>query len=137
MDFSWGSNWGGKENDVVFYGVSGYTGYLMMEYLKRTALKRNPEKFTYAFAGRTVSKVAEQRDKNFAGQEGEDTAILQASYDDPVSVIDMCRSACVVINVAGPYFLAQGDVLIDACIHTGCHYCDVSGEIPWTVRTLE
>eukprot|EP00416_Gambierdiscus_australes_P023586 CAMPEP_0171060218 /NCGR_PEP_ID=MMETSP0766_2-20121228/3692_1 /TAXON_ID=439317 /ORGANISM="Gambierdiscus australes, Strain CAWD 149" /LENGTH=525 /DNA_ID=CAMNT_0011515769 /DNA_START=59 /DNA_END=1636 /DNA_ORIENTATION=- len=137
LDFSWASNWDGKKYDIVFYGVSGYTGYLMMQYLKRTALKRNPEKFTFAFAGRTVSKIAEQRDKNFGGTEWEDTTILQASYDDPISMIDLAKSAYVIINVAGPYMLAQGEVLLDACCLCGTDYCDVSGEIPWTLRAME
>eukprot|EP00414_Alexandrium_minutum_P001623 CAMPEP_0113818674 /NCGR_PEP_ID=MMETSP0328-20130328/358_1 /TAXON_ID=39455 /ORGANISM="Alexandrium minutum" /LENGTH=527 /DNA_ID=CAMNT_0000786609 /DNA_START=72 /DNA_END=1655 /DNA_ORIENTATION=- /assembly_acc=CAM_ASM_000350 len=137
LDFSWISNWDGNKYDLVFYGVSGYTGYLMMQYLKRTAFKRNPEKFTVAFAGRTVSKIAEQRDKNFAGTEQEDTPILAATYDDPVTMIDLARSAHVIINVAGPYMLAQGEKMVDACTICGTDYCDVSGEIPWTLRTME
>jgi len=137
MDFSWCSNWGGKKYDIIFYGVSGYTGYLMMEYLKRTALKRNPEKFTFAFAGRTPSKVAEMRDREFMGTPYEDTEILRCSYDDIVSVIDMVKSAHCIVNVAGPYMLAQGENLIDACCYMGTHYCDVSGEIPWTLRTMD
>ena len=27
----WCSTWDGNKYDLVFYGVSGYTGYLMME----------------------------------------------------------------------------------------------------------
>merc|ERR1719203_859826 len=76
QNFDWCSNWDGKKYDIVFYGVSGYTGYLMMEYLKRSSLKRNPEKFNFAFAGRTVSKVAEMRDKEFQGTQYEDTPII-------------------------------------------------------------
>jgi len=136
LNFTWCSNWEGKKYDLIFYGVSGYTGYLMMQYLKRTALKKNPEEFTFAFAGRTRSKVQDMRDRNFMGTEWEDTPILEASYDDVVSVMDMCRSASVIINVAGPYMLSQGDILIDACCRLGVHYCDVSGEIPWSLRTL-
>jgi short subunit dehydrogenase-like uncharacterized protein len=137
LDFSWASQWDGIRYDLVFYGVSGYTGYLMMEYLKRAALVRNPEKFTFAFAGRTVSKIQEQRDKEFAGTEWEDTPIIQASYDDVVSIIDLAKSAYAIVNVAGPYLLAQGEILVDACCHMGTDYCDVSGEIPWTLRALE
>ena len=37
------------------------------EYLKRVSLKRNPEPFTFCFAGRTPSRVAELRDREFAG----------------------------------------------------------------------
>jgi short subunit dehydrogenase-like uncharacterized protein len=137
LDFSWCSNWDGAKYDIVIYGVSGYTGYLTVQYLKRVSLRRNPEKFTFALAGRTLSKVQALRDREFAGTEWENVPILQASYDDVVSVIDLAKSAHVIINVAGPYSLAQGEVLIDACCHVGTHYCDVSGELPWTLRTLE
>lgn len=137
MNFGWCSSWDGVRYDIVFFGVSGYTGYLMMQYLKRTALKRNPEKFTFAFAGRSVAKVAEMRDREFMGTEWEDVPILEASFDDVVSLMDLARSAFVIINVAGPYMLAQGEMLIDACCRAGTSYVDVSGEIPWTVRALD
>lgn len=133
-NFEWCSTWDGNRYDIVFYGVSGYTGYLMMEYLKRVSLKKNPESFTFAFAGRTRSKVQDMRDREFAGTRHEDTPILQMSYDDVFSIIDLVKSARVVVNVAGPYMLAQGELLIDACICMGVHYVDVSGEIPWTLR---
>mmetsp|Transcript_55145 Transcript_55145/g.117652 ORF Transcript_55145/g.117652 Transcript_55145/m.117652 type:complete len:521 (+) Transcript_55145:109-1671(+) len=135
--FEWCSNWDGKKYDLVFYGVSGYTGYLMMEYLKRVALKKTKEKFTFAFAGRTPSKVQEMRDREFGGTEWEDTPVLQMSYDDIYSIVDLVKSAKVIINVAGPYMLTQGDVMIDACIHMGVHYCDISGEVPWSLRVLD
>eukprot|EP00747_Dinoflagellata_sp_TGD_P166955 gnl/TRDRNA2_/TRDRNA2_190573_c0_seq1.p1 gnl/TRDRNA2_/TRDRNA2_190573_c0~~gnl/TRDRNA2_/TRDRNA2_190573_c0_seq1.p1 ORF type:complete len:513 (-),score=117.16 gnl/TRDRNA2_/TRDRNA2_190573_c0_seq1:113-1651(-) len=128
------SQWDGNQYDIVFYGVSGYTGYLMMEYLKRVALKKNPESFTFAFAGRTPAKVAEMRDREFAGTKWKDTPVLQAGFDDVLSIIDLVKSARVIINVAGPYMLTQGELLVDACCELGCHYLDISGEIPWTLR---
>merc|ERR1719203_1692945 len=136
-NFSWCSQWDGNKYDIVFYGVSGYTGYLMMEYLKRVSLKVNPEKFTFAFAGRTPSKVEEMRNREFAGTPWADTPIMQMSYDDVFSIIDLVKSAKCIINVAGPYMLTQGEVMIDACIHMGVHYCDISGEVPWTLRILD
>eukprot|EP00928_Gymnodinium_smaydae_P072494 TRINITY_DN55847_c0_g1_i1.p1 TRINITY_DN55847_c0_g1~~TRINITY_DN55847_c0_g1_i1.p1 ORF type:complete len:368 (-),score=87.59 TRINITY_DN55847_c0_g1_i1:145-1248(-) len=53
------------------------------------------------------------------------------------SIIDMVKSAHVIINVAGPYILTQGEVLIDACIHLGTDYLDISGEIPWSLRVMD
>jgi len=137
MDFSWCSQWDGKKYDVVFYGMSGYTGYLMTEYLKRSALKTGKEQFTFAFAGRSVAKVAEMRDRQFAGTAWAETPILTASFDDVVSVIDMVKSAHVVVNCAGPYMLAEGEVLIDACIWCKTDYVDISMELPWTLRIKE
>lgn len=137
IGFNWyESNWDGTRYDIVFYG-SGYTSYLLMEYLKRTALKRNPEKFTFAFAGRTVSKVVEMRDRVFGGTEWEDTPVIQADFDNVTSMIDLAKSAYCIVNIAGPYMLVQGELLIDACCATGTNYMDVSGEIPWTLRTLD
>ena len=43
--YDWCSSWDGNKYDIVFYGVSGYTGYLMMEYLKRV-----PSASTSSFA---------------------------------------------------------------------------------------
>lgn len=136
MDFSWLSTWDGKKYDIVFYGVSGYTGYLMMEYLRRVALKRS-ENFTFAFAGRTASKVAAMRDREFAGTQYADTPILSANYDEPVTMIDLAKSAKVILNVAGPYMLTPGEIMLDACCYTGTHYLDINGEIPWFFRTFD
>eukprot|EP00403_Amphidinium_massartii_P020177 CAMPEP_0178416704 /NCGR_PEP_ID=MMETSP0689_2-20121128/24199_1 /TAXON_ID=160604 /ORGANISM="Amphidinium massartii, Strain CS-259" /LENGTH=508 /DNA_ID=CAMNT_0020038053 /DNA_START=24 /DNA_END=1547 /DNA_ORIENTATION=- len=135
--FEGNSQWDGKVYDMVFYGVSGYTGYLMMEYIKRTALKTTPEEFTFAFAGRTASKVQQAALERFRGTEYEDCAILQMSYDNIQSVVDLVKSAKVVINVAGPYMLTRGELLIDACCLLGRDYVDISGEIPWSLRALE
>ncbi|CAJ1396407.1 unnamed protein product [Effrenium voratum] len=133
-NYDWCSSWDGTKYDLVFYGVSGYTGYLMMEYLKRVSLKRTAESFTFAFAGRTPGRVQELRDREFAGTIWEDTPVMQMSYDDPYSIIDLVKSARCIINVAGPYMLTQGELMIDCCITMGVHYCDISGEIPWSRR---
>ena len=60
--------------------------------------------------------------------------------DDPFAILVLtktyaarlrCRSAHVIVNVAGPYMLTQGELLLDCCCRCGTDYCDVSGEIPW------
>eukprot|EP00971_Amphidinium_carterae_P341097 6479734-Amphidinium_carterae.1 len=137
VEFSLGSTWDGKKYDIVLYGTSGYTGYLTMQYLRRVALPKNPEKFEVALAGRNLTKVAEQREKNFKGTIHEDLPMLQASYDDAVSMVDLARSAKVIVNLAGPYSKAQGELMLDACCRVGTDYIDVSGELPWTFKTLE
>jgi len=133
-DTSWCSNWNYTKYDFIFYGVSGYTGYLMMEYLKRQALPNNKEKFTFAFGGRTASKVEAMRDKEFAGTPYADTPIISAKYDDLISVIDMVKSCRVMVNVAGPYMLTEGELLVDACIYLKTDYVDISGEVPHSLK---
>lgn len=136
MDFSWCSQWDGKKYDLVFYGASGYSGFLLMEYLKNVTLKEKLD-FTFAFAGRSSTKVAEMRDREFGGTQWEDTPILTASFDDVVSVVDLVKSASVIVNCAGPYMLTEGEVLIDACIWCKTDYVDVSQEVPWSLRVKE
>jgi len=136
LDFSWCSQWDGKQYDIVFYGMSGYSGYMMMEYLKRNALKSGT-KFTFAFAGRSAEKVAEMRDREFDGTEWADTPILEADFEDVVSIIDLVKSAKCIVNLAGPYMLSEGEVLVDACIWCKTDYVDVSQEIPWSLRVKE
>eukprot|EP00440_Ansanella_granifera_P052683 gb/GFBE01057123.1/.p1 GENE.gb/GFBE01057123.1/~~gb/GFBE01057123.1/.p1 ORF type:complete len:553 (+),score=138.85 gb/GFBE01057123.1/:1-1659(+) len=137
MDFSWASQWNGKKFDIVFYGASGYQGHLMMQYLKRCVLKSGREQFTFALAGRSASKVAEMRDREFRNTPWEDTPVLSASYDDVVSIIDLVKSAHVIVNIAGPYMLTEGEVLVDACIWCKADYVDVSMEVPWGLRIKE
>eukprot|EP00747_Dinoflagellata_sp_TGD_P141499 gnl/TRDRNA2_/TRDRNA2_176135_c0_seq2.p1 gnl/TRDRNA2_/TRDRNA2_176135_c0~~gnl/TRDRNA2_/TRDRNA2_176135_c0_seq2.p1 ORF type:complete len:474 (-),score=114.54 gnl/TRDRNA2_/TRDRNA2_176135_c0_seq2:99-1397(-) len=107
----------------------------MMEFLKRNTLKKDT--FTFAFAGRTAAKVVEMRDREFQGTKWEDTPVLTASFDDPVSIIDLVKSAHVIVNGAGPYMLTEGECLVDACIWCKCDYVDISAEIPWSMRLKE
>lgn len=138
MDFSWCSNVPDKKYDIIFYGMSGYTGYMMMEYLKRVVLpKMVGEDFSMAFAGRSAAKVAEMRNREFKGTRWADTTVLEASFDDCVSIVELVKSAHVIVNAAGPYMLTEGEVLIDACIWCKTDYVDISQEIPWSLRIKE
>lgn len=136
MDFSWKSQWDGKQYDIVIYGAGGYNGYLVMEYMKRNTFKKGSST-TIAIAGRSSTKVAEMCERVFAGTEYEDTPILIADLDDAVSCIDLAKSAKVVVNCAGPYMLTEGEVLIDACIWCKTDYVDLSAEIPWSMKAKE
>ena len=71
---------------------------------------------------------------------GSAPAIANFGDEDPFAILVLtntyaarlrCRSAHVIVNVAGPYMLTQGELLLDCCCRCGTDYCDVSGEIPW------
>merc|ERR1719362_2251120 len=117
--------------------ASGYSGYVMMEYMKRNALRRKQDPVTFAFAGRSASKVAEMRNREFSGTAWADTPILTADFDDAASIMDLARSAHVVVNCASSYMPTEGEVLIDACIWCKTDYVDISQEIPWSLRIKE
>jgi Saccharopine dehydrogenase NADP binding domain len=52
--------------------------------------------------------------------------ILQASLEDPASLVALTEQTKVVVSTAGPY--AQlGSPLVDACVKGGANYCDITG----------
>ena len=118
---------------VVFYGVSGYTGSLVMEYLKRECL----DDVSVCFAGRTLHKVIAMRDKVLAGTRWASCDCISCDLKEPFEVEALVSSCRVVCNIAGPFMLTGGERLVEACIHYDTDYCDVSGEIPWSAKLLE
>ena len=118
---------------MVFYGVSGYTGSLVMEYLKRECL----DDVSVCFAGRTLHKVIAMRDKVLAGTRWANCDCVSCDLKEPFEVEALVSSCRVVCNIAGPFMLTGGERLVEACIHYDTDYCDVSGEIPWSAKLLE
>ena len=84
---------------VVFYGVSGYTGSLVMEYLKRECL----DDVSVCFAGRTLHKVIAMRDKVLAGTRWASCDCVSCDLKEPFEVEALVSSCRVVCNIAGPF----------------------------------
>lgn len=128
-----------REFDVVFYGVSGYTGMLVMEYLKRDVLAKG--RFRNAkigFAGRTLSKVVAMRDKICKGiPELENTPCFGCSLTNPHEVINLVLETRVVANIAGPFMITGGEAFVEACAEFQTDYVDCNGEIPYTFKLLD
>ncbi|KAH8069197.1 oxidoreductase [Aureococcus anophagefferens] len=122
-----------RKYKIIFYGVSGYTGSLVMEYIKRECL----DDFEVAFAGRTLRKVVAMRDKILGGTKWANADCLKCNMDNPFEVENLVANCCVVGNIAGPFMLTGGERLVEACIHYDTDYCDVSGEIPWSAKILQ
>ena len=86
---------------MVFYGVSGYTGSLVMEYLKRECL----DDVNVCFAGRTLHKVVAMRDKVLAGTRWAACDCVSCDLKEPFQVEALVSSCRVVCNIAGPFML--------------------------------
>ena len=89
---------------MVFYGVSGYTGSLVMEYLKRECL----DDVNVCFAGRTLHKVIAMRDKVLAGTRWAACDCISCDLKEPFEVEALVSSCRVVCNIAGPFMCARG-----------------------------
>ncbi|HEY2693691.1 MAG TPA: DUF5938 domain-containing protein [Streptosporangiaceae bacterium] len=109
---------------VVVYGASGYTGRLVCEYLREFNVP-------FIAAGRDKARIAEVLDK----VPGIDTVaheIVEVEHQvEPLT--ELFDGARVVCNTVGP-FAQHGNEVVQACLATGCHYLDSTGEQDWLIR---
>ena len=98
----------------MIYGATGYTGKLIAK--EAVAQGETP-----TLAGRNADKV-----RALAEKLGLPWAAF--SVDDPDAVKAALKGHQAVLSVAGP-FSATAQQMMDACIDTGAHYLDVTGEI--------
>jgi short subunit dehydrogenase-like uncharacterized protein len=63
----------------------------------------------------------------FIGEDLGTVRVVLADVKDESSLKNMAAQARVVVNCVGPYRL-YGEVVVSACIASGTHHVDVSGE---------
>jgi short subunit dehydrogenase-like uncharacterized protein len=98
----------------VLYGTNGYTGRLVA----RRALERG---LAPILAGRNAAEVGAM-----AAELGLPHRVF--SLDDPAAVDAGLADAQAVLHCAGP-FSRTSRPMAEACIRTGTHYLDITGEI--------
>src|SRR5882757_1967612 len=121
-------NSGGKMNmsekkPVVVYGVSGYTGRLVCEYLREYNIP-------FIAAGRDAAKVKAVVEK-IPGIETADYEVAEVEHTVE-ALTKLFRGAKVVSNMVGP-FIKYGPEVVEACLAAGCHYSDTTGEQDWVL----
>lgn len=98
----------------MIYGATGYTGKLVARTAK--ALGMRP-----ILAARNEARL-----KSVAGQHGFDYRAF--ALEDTPALMEALAEVDVVLHLAGP-FSATSKPMVDACLKTGTHYLDISGEI--------
>ena len=131
-----------RSYDLVVWGGSGFTGRLAAEYLARryTPGSSSPaaasEPVRWAIAGRDRVKLERVRDMvvqkqpHAAGK----IDVLVGSIDDPASLEAVTSRTNALLTFAGP-FAKYGMPMVDACVRTNTHYCDITGE-PTFIRDV-
>ncbi len=112
---------------VVIYGVSGYTGRLVAEYLREYNLP-------FIAAGRNAERIQEALD-HVPGIETADYEVREVEHSVD-ALTELFRGAKVVCNTVGP-FAVYGEAVVQACVNAGCHYTDTNGEQDWMIRCDE
>jgi short subunit dehydrogenase-like uncharacterized protein len=120
---------GDRDFSVVVFGATGVTGRNVAAYL---AERGEQGELGWAAAGRDAEKVT-----RVLGEVGVSAPeVIVADVSDPASLLEMASRARVVLNLVGPYTL-HGEPVIEACIASGAHYADLTGEIPFVRRMID
>lgn len=114
-----------RELDLVVYGATGYTGRVVVEYLK--GLSERETSLNWAIAGRNASKLTEVLDQL---QMPVSTPILVADASNPQELAVLAARTRVIVTTVGPYQL-HGTPLLEACVACGTDYVDLCGEPVW------
>lgn len=102
------------KNNILIYGVTGYTGKLIISEAREKGL-------TPVIAGRNEEKV-----KNLATESGLNYLVFDLS--DTEVIVGYIKDFSVVLHCAGP-FRNTAKPMVEACIRSGVHYLDITGEI--------
>lgn len=113
--------------DILVLSV-GYTGLLVS---KALASHRNRSKFTFALAGRSISKL--QRITSDPGLI--DIPTFQVDIGDEVALRSLISQFKVVINCTSRYYQLSLPV-VRACVCQGVHYLDLTGELSFIMKSI-
>src|ERR1700728_1372798 len=112
-----------SDKQVVVYGASGYTGRLICEYLRELGVP-------FIAAGRDKARIAEAL-QTVPGIDTVPHEIVEVDHQ-VAPLTELLDGARVVCNTVGP-FAQYGREVVEACLATGCHYTDTTGEQDWLI----
>uniref|UniRef100_A0A1B6MG41 Saccharopine dehydrogenase NADP binding domain-containing protein n=1 Tax=Graphocephala atropunctata TaxID=36148 RepID=A0A1B6MG41_9HEMI len=118
--------------DIVIFGATGYTGKVAVQQILKLVKEKH---ISWGVAGRSVTKLKEVLTEvsEKSGENLEDVSVIAADVKDYKSLCEMAVRAKVVVNCVGPYRF-YGEPVVKACIESGTHHVDVSGEPQYMER---
>ena len=99
----------------LLYGATGFAG-------EATARLATQSGLQLILAGRNAAKL-----QGLAAELGVECRAF--SLDEPAAMDQALQGIPVVLHCAGP-FLYTSQPMVEACLRTGAHYLDITGEIP-------
>ncbi|MGK5079166.1 saccharopine dehydrogenase family protein [Janthinobacterium sp. HLX7-2] len=103
---------------IVVYGASGYTGRLIVEFLREYGVP-------FVAAGRNRARIEEAM-RTVPGIEDAQYEIVEVEHSVE-ALTKLFEGRRVVCNTVGP-FTRKAPVVIEAALRAGCHYLDTTGE---------
>ena len=118
-----------REFDIIVWGASGFTGRLVALYLFDKYGANGDLK--WAIGGRNLKKLEKVRDEIA----NKNVPLVIADSNDKVSLFNMVNRTKVICTTVGPY-AKYGSNLVEACVKSHIHYCDLAGEVQWMYRMI-
>ena len=112
-----------RELDILIVGATGFTG----RRAARELSQRAPAGLRWGLAARSAQRLSE-----VVLETGVPPSFVVDVFDRE-TLRSVVQRAKVVANTAGPFAL-YGDPVVEACIESGTHYCDLTGEVGWMRR---
>jgi short subunit dehydrogenase-like uncharacterized protein len=113
-----------SKKPVVIYGVTGYTGRLVAEYLRE-------HRVPFIAAGRDAKRIKAVLDK-VPGIENAEYEIAEVEHTT-AALTKLLKGSRVLCNTVGP-FMKYGPEAVEACLAAGVHYTDTNGEQNWMMH---
>ncbi|KAM0716590.1 hypothetical protein Q7P37_008035 [Cladosporium fusiforme] len=116
----------GRQYEAVVFGATGYTGRLTAEYITTNL----PTDFKWAIAGRSAGKLKALADDLQTLNPDRTQPSIEVAQLEKADLLRLASTTKVLITTVGPYH-KYGTAVVEACVETGTHYLDVTGEVPW------
>jgi short subunit dehydrogenase-like uncharacterized protein len=116
-----------SKKPVVVYGINGYTGRLVAEYLRE-------HRVPFIAAGRDAKRIQQVLDK-VPGIENAEYEVVQVAHTTE-ALTQLLKGTKVLCNMVGP-FMKLGAEAVEACLAAGVHYTDTNGEQNWMMAAVE
>ena len=120
-----------KAFDVVVWGATSFTGKWVAKHIFD---HYQGSDLRWCMAGRNQTKLDEI--SAFIGDHDKSVPHLIADSHDFDSLTNMVGQTASIITTVGPYAF-YGSELVRACVETGTHYVDLSGEVPWMRKMID
>jgi short subunit dehydrogenase-like uncharacterized protein len=98
----------------MIYGANGYTG----ELTAREAVRRGMRPILAGRNATEIGRLAEELELEFR----------VFGLDEPSAIIESIKDLKMILHCAGPFSITS-EPMISACLESGVHYLDITGEI--------
>lgn len=119
-----------REFDIVVFGATGFSGAANARYLAAHA----PADVSIALAGRSEKKL--QKIRSSLPSRAAQWPLIVADVDTPSTLDAMAARTKVIVTSVGPW-MRYGENLLAAAVNAGCHYLDLTAEVPFVRWSID